>query len=111
MPLRPQQRDLLPLGEGQVPTRERHRAHDGCDGAIPPATRNHRDPTGYEIPTSIAASSLDRPAAINAQNRRRCSCIPTPGRPGDLSFARKLRSERRHFVIADTLHHGLATAA
>ena len=39
-------------------------------------------------PTSIAVSSLDRPAAMNAQNRRRSSRRATPGRPGDLSLPR-----------------------
>ena len=53
------------------------------DGGIPPASRNQRDPTGCDTPTPIAASSLDRPAAINAQKRRRSSRRATPGRPGE----------------------------
>jgi putative transposase len=32
---------------------------------------------------------------MNAQNRRRCSCRATGGRPGDLSSVRNARSERR----------------
>src|SRR4051794_26779569 len=68
---------------------------DRCEGAIPPAWRNHRNPTGCETPTFIAASSLDNPAAMNAQNRRRCSCRASGGRPGDLSSLRNARSERR----------------
>lgn len=78
-------------------------------GAIPQVTRNHRDPTGCDTPTSIAASSLDRPAAINAQNRRRCSCRATAGRPGDFSILLRVRSERRRLVIATTLRFGIAT--
>ena len=62
---------------------------DRCDGGIPPASRNQRKPTGCDTPTPIAASSLDRPAAMNAQNRRRSSRRATPGRPGDLSLPRK----------------------
>ena len=89
--------------------KERYRPESGlddrarCDGAIPPASRNHRAPTGGETPTSIAASSLDRPSAMNAQNRRRCACRATGGRPGDLSLLRKARSERRRPAIATTL--------
>ena len=70
------------------------------EGAIPPARRNQRKPTGWEIPTAIAASSLDRPAAMNAQNRRRASRDATPGRPGDLNLPRRTRSERRRPAIA-----------
>ena len=73
---------------------------DKCDGAIPPAWRNQRNPTGCDTPTPIAASSLEKPAATNAQNRRRCSCRATGGRPGDLSLPRKARSERRRPAIA-----------
>jgi len=40
------------------------------------------------------------PAAMNAQNRRRCSCRATGGRLGDLSLPRNFRSERRRLVIA-----------
>jgi VIT1/CCC1 family predicted Fe2+/Mn2+ transporter len=52
---------------------------------MPPDLRNHLDPTGIDTPTSAAASSLDRPAAIAAQNPTRSSRIATGGRPGDFS--------------------------
>jgi transposase InsO family protein len=59
---------------------------------MPPASLNHRDPTTGDTPTSRAASSLVRPAAITAQNRRR-SFFATPGRPGDRIGAFKDRPE------------------
>src|SRR5881296_1849527 len=64
----------------------RYRPDDGgaegprCD-AMPPASRNHRVPTAGDTPAPPAASSLERPAAIAAQNRRRL-VIATP--PGEL---------------------------
>src|SRR3954454_9835080 len=65
-------------------------------GDIPPASRHQRGPTAGDTPASIAAASLDRPAAIAAQNRRRFSRCATPGRPGDRgNTARSARSERR----------------
>src|SRR3954467_12175985 len=54
---------------------------DRCDGGMPPASRNRRKPTGCDTPTPIAASSLDRPAAMDARNRRRSSRRPTPPAP------------------------------
>src|SRR3954447_23099909 len=71
---------------------------DGCasvDGGMPPASRNHRAPTAGDTPARSAASSLDRPAAIAAQNRRRSSRRATPGRPGERDTPRPDRSERR----------------
>src|SRR5687768_16122293 len=62
---------------------------------MPPASRNHRAPTAGDTPAPAAASSLERPAAIAAQNRRRCSRRATPGRPGDRNTPRNARSERR----------------
>jgi hypothetical protein len=79
------------------------------DGGIPPASRNHRDPTASDNPTPIAASQLDCPAAINVQKRRRSSRRATPGRPGEGDFARKARSERRRPAIATTFRPGVAT--
>src|SRR5712691_9430982 len=73
-----------------------------CDGAMPPASRNHRTPTAGDTPAPTAASSLERPAAIAAQNRRRSSRRPTEGRPGDRNLARPARSERRLRVIIAT---------
>jgi hypothetical protein len=49
---------------------------------MPPALRNHRDPTGADTPQASAASSLDNPPAIFVQNRR-SSSRRTGGRPGD----------------------------
>ena len=40
---------------------------------------------------------------MNAQNRRRYSRSPTPGRPGDPSFARNARSDRRRPAIATSV--------
>ena len=76
---------------------------DKWEGAIPPVSRNQRVPTGCDIPTAIAASSLERTSATSAQNRRRCSCRATGGRPGDRNLSRKARSERRRPAIAPTL--------
>jgi hypothetical protein len=65
---------------------------------MPPASRNHRVPTTGDTPASTAASSLDRPAAIDAQNRRRSSRRATPGPPGERVTARSARSDRRFRV-------------
>src|SRR3954463_5794383 len=65
------------------------------DGGMPPASRNHRAPPADDPPTPTAASSLDRPAAIAVQNRRRSSRRATPGRPGERDTPRPDRSERR----------------
>ena len=62
---------------------------------MPPALRNHLVPTACGTPALTAASSLDKPAAIPAQNRR-CSSRPaTGGWPGDTNGARPDRAERR----------------
>src|SRR2546429_5035699 len=61
---------------------------------MPPASRNHRVPTAGDTPALTAASSLECPVAIAAQNRRCFSCRRTEGRPGERSFARPARSER-----------------
>ena len=70
---------------------------------MPPASRNQRVPTGGDNPAPIAASSLDRPAAINAQKRSRSSRRAIPGRPGDLNLSRNARSDRRLPAIATFL--------
>ena len=62
---------------------------------MPPASRNHRAPTAGDTPARSAASSLDCPAAIAVQNRRRSSRRATPGRPGERNAPRPDRSERR----------------
>src|SRR2546425_7001480 len=84
----------------------RYRPADGgaegprCD-AMPPASRNHRVPTAGDTPAPPAASSLERPAAIAAQNRRRFSRRPTDGRPGERNVPRPARAEHRlRLVIA-----------
>ena len=70
---------------------------------MPPAFRNQRAPTGADTPAPIAASSLDRPAAINTQKRRRCVCCATGGRPGERSLLRNARSDRRRPAITTLL--------
>src|SRR6476620_9232121 len=70
---------------------------------MPPVSRNQRVPTGGDTPAPIAASSLDRPAAINAQKRSRSSRRAIPGRPGDLNLSRNARSDRRLPAIATFL--------
>src|SRR4029434_465858 len=75
-----------------------------CDAAMPPASRSHRAPTAGDTPALIAASSLECPIAIAAQNRRCSSGRRTEGRPGERSFARPARSERLlRVVIANPL--------
>src|SRR3954452_13257657 len=64
-------------------------------GAMTPAFRNHRAPTAWGTPAEAAASSLDAPAAIAAQNSLRSSRPATGGRPGDGKGLRPDRSERR----------------
>src|SRR6195952_6064663 len=66
---------------------------------MPPAFRNHRAPTGADMPAPSAASSLDRPPAIKVQNPRRCSCRATGGRPGECSLFRNARSDWRRPAI------------
>src|SRR3954449_6728462 len=66
-----------------------------CDGGMPPALRNHRAPTAGDTPALTAASSLERPAAINTQNWCRSSRRATEGRPGDGNAPRPDPSERR----------------
>src|SRR6266436_5171967 len=73
-----------------------------CDAAMPPASRNHRVPTAGDTPALTAASSLEYPVAIAAQNRRCFSCRRTEGRPGERSFARPARSERLLRVVIAT---------
>src|SRR4051794_11107648 len=62
---------------------------------MPPASRNQRVPRAGATPTPAAASSLERPAAIDTQNWRRSSRRATEGRPGDRNAPRPHRSERR----------------
>src|SRR5512144_2521914 len=50
---------------------------------MPPPSRNHLVPTAGDTPATAAASSVDTPRAIAAQNRCRSSRRATGGRPGD----------------------------
>src|SRR5262245_47898053 len=70
---------------------------------MPPASRNHRPPTGDDTPAPPAASSLELPVAMAAQNNRCSRRRARGGRPGDRSFARPARSERRLAVVIATL--------
>ena len=57
--------------------------------------------TGGDTPASRAASSLERPVAIAAQNRTSSSRRAESGRPGECNLLRPDRSDRRlHTVIA-----------
>jgi putative transposase len=69
---------------------------------MPPASRNHRVPTAGDTPALTAASSLECPVAIAAQNRRCSSRRRTEGRPGERSFARPARSARLLRVVIAT---------
>src|SRR4051812_6954565 len=62
---------------------------------MPPAFRDHRVPTACGTPAVAAASSLDKPVAMAAQNPRRWSRSATGGRPGDRNGARPDRSDLR----------------
>src|SRR3954465_10162613 len=72
------------------------------DGGMPPALRNQRAPTAGDTPASTAASSLERPAAMAAQNWRGCSRRATEGRPGEGNAPRPDRSERRFRTVIAT---------
>src|SRR5215211_1691388 len=69
---------------------------------MPPAPRNHRAPTAGDTPSPTAASSLEHPAAIAAQNRWRSSRRAAVGRPGDRNALRPDQSERRFRVFIAT---------
>ena len=64
----------------------------------------------FYTPETIAARSLDKPSAINVQNRLRSSRCETGGRPGECNTARPDRSEcRLQLPIATSLHRDVAT--
>ena len=79
---------------------ERYRPDSGLaedlnvDGGMPPAFRNHRAPTGADIPAANAASSLVIPFAIPDQNRWSSVRPANGGRPGDGNGARPDRADR-----------------
>src|SRR4051812_45476048 len=62
---------------------------------MPPALRNQRAPTAGDTPAPTAASSVEHPAAIAAQNSWRSSRRATEGRPGEGNAPRPDRFERR----------------
>src|SRR3954452_3683189 len=64
---------------------------------IPPPSRNHRTPTADDTPACTAASSLDSPRAIAAQNLCRCFNLPTGGRPGERIDGLPAQSAARRF--------------
>jgi len=64
---------------------------DSVIGGIPPACRNHLEPTACDTPAPTAASSLDAPRAIASQNRTRSSRRAADGRPGDHIWPRIAR--------------------
>src|SRR3954447_14363891 len=72
------------------------------DGGMPPALRNQRAPTAGDTPAPTAASSLEHPAAMAAQNRWRSSRRATEGRPGEGKALRPDRSERRFRTVIAT---------
>ena len=75
---------------------------------MPPDLRNHLEPTGGDTPASRAASSLERPVAIAAQNRTSSSRRAESGRPGECNLLRPDRSDRRlRTVIATSYARGL----
>lgn len=53
---------------------------------------SERTPTTADTPASAAASTLDSPRAIAAQNRTRCSLRLAGGRPGERITGRPVRS-------------------
>jgi hypothetical protein len=89
------QRDLLAFFEGQIAPGESLVEGAKCDGGMPPASRNHLAPNGWNAQTSTAAPSLDRPKAISSQNLRRSFRPATPGRPGEYKAARMHCSDLR----------------
>src|SRR5437763_12755639 len=67
----------------------------GASGVVRPPPRVLRPPTAGDTPAATAASTLDNPRAIAAQNRTRCSRRPAGGRPGDRNGGRPARSDFR----------------
>ena len=69
---------------------------------MPPDLRNHLEPTGGDTPASRAASSLERPVAIAAQNRTSSSRRAESGRPGECNLLRPDQSDRRLRTVIAT---------
>src|SRR5215210_140711 len=69
---------------------------------MPPALRNQRAPTAGDTPAPTAASSLELPASMAAQNLRLSSRRATEDRPGEGKAPRPDRSERRFRTVIAT---------
>src|SRR3981189_2828953 len=77
-------------------------------GGIPPPSLNHRATPDSATLAPAAASSLDKPNAIAAQNLLSPSRPATGGRPGEGNGALPERSERRRFnLVIVTPHEAL----
>lgn len=73
---------------------------DSCEEGMPPHSRNHRVPTGCEMPADSAAASLEAPRAIAIQNGRRAARGTTDEHPGDRNVPCPVRSTHRlRFVV------------
>ena len=72
----------------------------GAGDALTPGAR--RLVTGGDTPASRAASSLERPVAIAAQNRTSSSRRAESGRPGECNLLRPDRSDRRLRTVIAT---------
>jgi hypothetical protein len=76
-------------------------------GGIPPAFLNHRAPTAWGTLAVVAASSLDKPDAIAAQNLLSSLRPATGGRPGERNGALAERSDRRFHLVIVAPHEAL----
>src|SRR6476619_2231285 len=76
-------------------------------GGIPPAFLNHRAPTAWGRLAVVAASSLDKPDAIAAQNILSSLRPTTGGRPGEGNGALPERSDRRFHLVIVAPHEAL----
>src|SRR3981189_3800568 len=77
-------------------------------GGIPPPSLNHRATPDSATLAPAAASSLDKPNAIAAQNLLSPSRPATGGRPGEGNGALPERSERPRFnLVIVTPHEAL----
>ena len=68
----------------------------------PRSSRPGYSHTGGDTPASRAASSLERPVAIAAQNRTSSSRRAESGRPGECNLLRPDRSDRRLRTVIAT---------
>jgi hypothetical protein len=89
--LGPKERDLFAFRERQVAARQRSQTGRRHAATLPEPPH----PTAGDTPACRAASSLDSPRAIAAQNRCRSSRRATDGRPGDRIAGRPAKPGRR----------------